>query len=70
MTGNAYEVEDAVRLPATLLDASKSMAESEAASNLFGDEFVNHFAKSRIWECRQYQQAVTSWELERYFEII
>ncbi|MEC9465155.1 MAG: glutamine synthetase family protein [Myxococcota bacterium] len=70
VTGNAYEVEDAVRLPATLLDASKSMAESEAASNLFGDEFVNHFAKSRIWECRQYQQAVTSWELERYFEII
>ena len=70
VTGNAYEVTDAVRLPPSLLDASKSMAESTAARDLLGDDFVNHFTKSRVWECRQYQQAVTSWELERYFEII
>ena len=70
VTGNAYEVADAVLLPPSLLDASKCMAESAAARELLGDDFVNHFTKSRVWECRQYQQAVTSWELERYFEII
>ena len=37
---------------------------------LLGAEFVDHFAKTREWEWRQFQDAVTDWELKRYFEII
>ena len=35
-----------------------------------GDDFVDHFAATREWEHRQWQDAVTDWELKRYFEII
>jgi len=31
---------------------------------------VSHFVQTRDWEWRQAQQAVTDWELKRYFEII
>ena len=34
------------------------------------DTFVEHFAATREWEHRQWQDAVTDWELKRYFEII
>ena len=37
---------------------------------LLGAEFVDHYVRTREWEVRQYQRAVTDWELERYFEII
>jgi glutamine synthetase len=37
---------------------------------LFGDEFVEHFAASREWEEREYRRHVSDWELDRYFEII
>ena len=39
-----------------------------SARDLFGDEFVDHFAQTREWEIRQYQRAVTDWERDRYFE--
>ena len=35
-----------------------------------GDTFVEHYAATRDWEWRQWQDAVTDWELKRYFEII
>jgi len=31
---------------------------------------VDHYVRTREWECRQFDSAVTRWELERYFEII
>jgi glutamine synthetase len=37
---------------------------------LFGEEFVAHFAGTREWECRQHAKAVTDFEYKRYFEII
>ena len=33
-----------------------------------GDTFVEHFAATREWEHRQWQDAVTDWELRRTFE--
>ncbi|MEO1271336.1 MAG: glutamine synthetase family protein, partial [Myxococcota bacterium] len=70
VVGNAYTVKDAVRLPGDLREATTRMSSSEAARALFGDAFIDHFATTRLWEWRQFQQAVTRWELERYFEII
>jgi glutamine synthetase len=69
VTGSAYHT-DAERLPRTLEAATARMADSALARELFGDGFVDHFVRTRQWEWRQFQDAVTSWELQRYFEII
>ncbi|HEX6639427.1 MAG TPA: glutamine synthetase [Steroidobacteraceae bacterium] len=70
--GNAYEktLPKKRSLPRTLTEASEWLAKSKAARELFGDEFVEHFAASREWEDREFRRAVTDWELARYFEII
>ncbi|GIK87174.1 MAG: glutamine synthetase [Betaproteobacteria bacterium] len=58
------------RAPRTLIETSRAFRASERARDWFGDEFVDHFAATREWEWRQWQDAVTDWELKRYFEII
>lgn len=70
LAGNAYEAGDAEPLPATLWDAAQRLKGSAAAADLFGGEFVAHFAAGREWEEREFRRSVTSWELERYFEAI
>lgn len=70
VAGNAYEDKDAPRLEKNLFDSANLMKGSEIAGKLFGPEFVDHFTDTRLWEWKQANQAVTSWELERYFEII
>jgi glutamine synthetase len=68
--GNGYADQSSAKLPSSLREAAARLHESAAARELFGDAFVEHFAKTRLWECRQHERAVSSWELERYFEII
>ena len=70
LVGSAYMSPTAERLPKTLQDAATRMQESKVARELFPAEFVDHYVASRQWEWRQAQEAVTSWELERYFEIV
>lgn len=69
VSGNAYAAK-ATPLPRNLLDATKNLADSHTARELFGAKFVEHFVNSRVWEMRQFSEAVTDWELKRYFEII
>ena len=69
VTANAYEA-SARPLPRSLEEATAALKQSHIAKELLGEEFVDHFVRTREWEVRQYQQAVTDWELERYFEII
>ncbi|MBE9398636.1 glutamine synthetase [Pontibacterium sp. N1Y112] len=70
--GNAYEQQhpDHLKLPSTLWDAAQRLKTSNAARELFGDAFVEHFAASREWEEREYRKHVSDWEMARYFEII
>jgi glutamine synthetase len=71
-TGNAYTLPHDERLafPTSLGDAARRFRESKAARAIFGEAFVEHFAATRDWEQREFQKAVTDWELKRYFEII
>lgn len=71
-SGNAYEGRFAkkLQLPTTLSEAAARLEQSKAARELFGDAFVEHFAYTRKWEEEQQRQAVTDWQLRRYFEII
>jgi glutamine synthetase len=70
VTGNAYQESSLERFPRNLMEATKKMSDSKIVRELFGDEFVDHFVRSREWEWRQFQTSVTNWELQRYFEII
>lgn len=72
VAGNAYVLEHPpeLALPSTLWEAAQRFNASEPARELFGDEFVDHFAASREWEEREYRRHVSDWELDRYFEII
>ncbi len=65
---NAYAAGKAAPLPRTLSEAVALFRGSKLARDYFGDEFVDHFAATREWEVRQYEKAVTDWELGRYFE--
>lgn len=68
--GNGYEEFNYGVLPKNLDEATKAMKNSEISKELFGKGFVEHFVCTREWEWRQFAQAVTDWELKRYFEII
>ncbi|MNT24043.1 hypothetical protein D3C86_1291900 [compost metagenome] len=68
--GNGYKDLQHGVLPRNLYEATNRMAQSEIASELFGEKFVDHFCKSRLWEWRQFSEQVTDWETKRYFEII
>lgn len=70
--GDAYSAtfEQALQLPQTLTEAAARLKTSDAARDLFGDGFVDHYAYTREWEEQQQRKAVTDWQLQRYFEII
>ncbi len=56
-------------LARNLRDALEYMQRSEVAQEIFGSEFVEHFCATRRWEWQQFSNAVTDWELQRYFEL-
>lgn len=66
---NAY-AGDASPLPRTLEESTRLFRASSTARRWLGEDFVEHYARTREWEVRQFQNAVTDWELARYFEAI
>ena len=71
IVGNAYEQKtDLPPFPTTLFEAAERLQASTPARTVFGDAFVDHFAKSRQWEEREFRKHISDWELRRYFEII
>ena len=67
--GNAYAAGGAPALPRSLKDAVELLRRSERARALLGEGFVDHYLRTRDWEVRQFERAVTTWELERYLEL-
>jgi glutamine synthetase len=68
--GSGYADESVERLPRNLQVATQRLADSTIVPELLGADFVRHFVETREWEWRQFQDAVTDWELRRYLEII
>ncbi len=58
------------RVPRTLREATARLDASEPARAILGAPFVDHYVRTRDWEARQYERAVTEWELRRYFESV
>jgi glutamine synthetase len=57
-------------LPRTLKEANQLLQGSARARGLLSDGFVDHYVRTRDWEVRQYERAVTDWEMKRYFESV
>jgi glutamine synthetase len=70
ITGTNQGAENIPRAPRSLIETTRIFQASDIARDWFGDLFVDHFAATREWEHRQWQDAVTDWERKRYFEII
>jgi glutamine synthetase len=72
VSGNAYDKRypKTQQLPSTLTAAAARLKASKPARDLFGDQFVEHYAYTREWEDQQQRGAITDWQMDRYFEII
>jgi glutamine synthetase len=70
ITGTNVGAENIPRAPRSLIETTRIFRSSAIARDWLGDTFVDHFAATREWEWRQWQDAVTDWEMKRYFEII
>ena len=70
ITGTNVGAENIPRAPRSLIETTRIFRGSDIARDWLGDTFVDHFAATREWEWRQWQDAVTDWERMRYFEII
>lgn len=67
--GSAYEQSVGQPLPNNLGAAAGAMKSWEGAGDLLGQEFTDHFIRTREWEWEQFLNAVTDWERRRYFEL-
>jgi glutamine synthetase len=70
ITGTNGGAEHIARAPRTLIETTRIFQQSQVTRDWLGDTFVDHFAATREWEWRQWLDAVTDWEMKRYFEII
>jgi glutamine synthetase len=68
--GNAYVDTRLARLPATLVDAADLLDKSKLARSAFGDDVVDFYVHHARLEIDAFNNAVTDWEKQRYFERI
>jgi len=62
--------ETVTKLPMSLEAAAERMMRPESvAREILGDDFVEHFGGTRMHEVALWNEAVTNWEVERYFEL-
>ena len=60
-----------VRLARNLKEATETMAApGSVARRVLGDGFVDHYVGTRRHEWRQWEQTITNWEVNRYFEVV
>lgn len=68
--GSAYTATNPTALFTNLQSATEAMKTSGLCQELCGTTFSEHFVYTREWEWKKYEQAVSDWELKRYFEAI
>jgi glutamine synthetase len=67
-SGDAYQAESLPTVPANLSQATDELEQSSMLRQAFGEEVVEHYVHFFRTEQRKYDEAVTTWERERYFE--
>ena len=66
--GNAYEMPELEKLPASLMAALTIFENSKIARDLFGEDVIEHYAKTAQTEIDHFLASVTDWERRRNFE--
>jgi len=66
--GNGYTAQGANRVPGTLYEAISEWRESELAKQAFGPAVAAHYLNAAMVEQQAFDETVTDWERERYFE--
>lgn len=67
-TGDVYAAADLPTLPPNLRDATKVLENSAMLKSAFGEEVIEHYVHFFRTEQRKFDEVVTNWERERYFE--
>ena len=67
-TGDVYQQEIGPLLPDTLDVSARLFRSSEFAERTFTAEVVEQYARAAEWESRAFRNAVTDWEMQRYYE--
>ncbi|MBX7158178.1 MAG: glutamine synthetase family protein [Verrucomicrobiae bacterium] len=68
--GNAYLDKKLASLPKSLAEAAEKLNRSKLARLALGDSVVDFYVHTARLEVQTYNEAVTDWELKRYFERI
>ncbi|ERS96886.1 hypothetical protein HMPREF1624_06212 [Sporothrix schenckii ATCC 58251] len=69
--GVGSEADGGIRLARSLREANDRFMHKESiAREVLGDEFVDHYGGTRNHEIRQWDEAVTDWEMKRYIETV
>ncbi|HEY84613.1 MAG TPA: glutamine synthetase [Chloroflexi bacterium] len=66
--GDVYAAANLPKVPATLREATDELEQSAMLRAAFGDDVVEHYVHFFRTEQRKFDEAVTTWERERYFE--
>ena len=66
--GNAYEAKELARVPSTLREAIGALEGSTMAREAFGGDVVDHYLNYARTEQRLFDEVVTCYERERFFE--
>jgi glutamine synthetase len=67
--GDVYAAQDLPHVPHSLNESIHSLAESEWARGVFGEDVIEHYLHFFRTEQRKFDAAVTDWERRRYFEM-
>ncbi len=67
--GYVLPPEVAKPLPKNLTEAIDALSHSKVAREFLGEEFVDHFLSTRLWEIKVFLRSVTDWERQRYMEM-
>lgn len=68
--GDAYSDKRLSHVPKSLQEAVQLFSKSKFARKAFGDDVVDHYLHFFQAEIKSFQQSVTDWERQRYFEQI
>ena len=66
--GDVYAAKELPRVPGNLRDAIALLEASRVAKEAFGEEVIAHYLHFLKTEQRKFDEAVTSWERQRFFE--
>jgi glutamine synthetase len=66
--GDVYDDNDIPHIPKSLNEAITELSGSSWARNTFGEDVIEHYLHFFQTEQRKFDEVVTNWERQRYFE--